>query len=77
MENNHRQGRTGAGVRALRRAHARRLLLTLADICRQLRLREESGVIRAAYQEIEQGLRAWRAAGGEPEAAKSLARRKR
>lgn len=54
---NHRQGRTGAGERALRRAHARRLLLTLVDICRQLRAKQENPAVRAAYREVEKQLR--------------------
>lgn len=51
---NHRQGRTGAGERALRRAHARRLLLTLAGICRQLREKQEHPAVQVAYCEVEQ-----------------------
>ena len=54
---NHRQGRTGAEERALRRAHARRLLVTLADICRQLHAKQENPVVRAAYRDIERQLR--------------------
>lgn len=54
---NHRQGRTGAGERALRRAHARRLLLTLAGICRQLRRKQEDPAVQAAYREVEKELR--------------------
>lgn len=54
---NHRQGRTGAGERALRRAHARRLLATLAGICRQLRAKQENPAVRAAYREVEKQLR--------------------
>jgi len=53
---NHRQGRTAAGDRALRRAHARRLLATLAGICRHLRARQTDPVLRVAYRDIEQQL---------------------
>ena len=54
---NHRQGRTGAGERALRRAHARRLLLTLAGICLELHAKQENPAARAAYREVENQLR--------------------
>ena len=57
MEKNHRQGRPGAGERALQRAHARRLLATLADICRHLRTKQTRPAVRAAYREVEQQLR--------------------
>jgi len=57
MEKNHRQGRTGAGERALRRAHARRLLVTLAGICRQLRMKQANPAVRTAYREVEKELR--------------------
>lgn len=57
MEKNHRQGRTGAGERALQRAHARRLLLTLAGICRQLHMKQGNPAVRAAYREVEKELR--------------------
>ena len=52
----HRQGRTAAGERALQRAHARRLLVTLAGICRELRWTQPNPVVHAAYLEIEQHL---------------------
>lgn len=57
MERNHRQGRTGAGKRALRRAYARNLLVTLAGICRHLRAQQEIPAVRAAYREVEKELR--------------------
>jgi len=53
---NHRQGRTAAGDRVLKRAHARRLLATLAGICRHLRARQADPVLRAAYRDTEQQL---------------------
>jgi hypothetical protein len=56
MEKNHRQGRQGAGARTLQRAHARRLLLTLANICRELRRKQKSRVVRAAYLGVERDL---------------------
>jgi hypothetical protein len=49
----YRQGRTGARERALRRAHAHRLLMTLAGICRELRAAQTNAVVRAAYLEVE------------------------
>lgn len=52
----HRQGRTGAGMRALRRAHAHRLLMTLAGICRQLRRAQSDADIRSAYLQVEKHL---------------------
>lgn len=54
---NHRQGRTGAGERVLRRAHARRLLLTLAVICRQLGRRIKNRAVRTEYRAVERQLR--------------------
>ncbi len=57
MENNHRQGRSGTGERALRRAHARRLLVTLTGICRHLRAQQENPAVRAAYRDVEKELR--------------------
>ena len=58
MERNHRQGRTGAGKRALRHAaYARNLLVTLAGICRHLRAQQENPAVRAAYREVEKELR--------------------
>lgn len=60
MEKNHRQGRTGAGERALQRAHARRLLATLADICRHLRRKQTCVPMRAAYKAVEGDLRSLR-----------------
>lgn len=57
MERNHRQGRTKARQRALRRAYARRLLVTLAGICRHLRVQQENPAVRTAYREIEKELR--------------------
>lgn len=56
METNHRQGRPGAGERALRRAHARRLLVTLAGICQHLRWEQTDPEVHAAYREVEQSL---------------------
>lgn len=56
MEKNHRQGRPGAGERALRRAHARRLLVTLAGICQHLRWEQTDPDVHAAYREVEQDL---------------------
>ena len=56
MEKTHRQGRTGAGERALRRAHARRLLLALADICRHLRVKQHDPAVRTAYRAVERDL---------------------
>lgn len=56
-KHHHRQGRTGAGVRKLRRAHARLLLLTLADISSQLRRRVRDRDARAAYASVERELR--------------------
>ena len=52
----HRQGRTGARERALRRAHAHRLLMTLAGICRELRRAQSDEVVGAVYLEVEQHL---------------------
>ena len=52
----HRQGRTGARERALRRAHAHRLLMTLAGICRELRSAQPDAIASAAYLEVEQHL---------------------
>ncbi|SDR91980.1 hypothetical protein [Opitutus sp. GAS368] len=52
----HRQGRTGAREQALRRAHAHRLLMTLAGICRELRWAQSDEVVCAAYLEVEQHL---------------------
>lgn len=52
----HRQGRTGARERALRRAHAHRLLMTLAGICRELRWAQSDEVAGAAYLEVERHL---------------------
>ena len=63
---NHRQGRTGAGERILRRAHARRLLLTLVEICRQLRSRLSSRAAQTEYRAVERTLR--RMAGEEDKA---------
>ena len=57
MKTNHRLGQTGAGERALRRAHARQLLLTLAGICRQLRTKRLSPIVSTAYREVEKDLR--------------------
>lgn len=58
MQNNHhRQGRTGAEERMLMRAHARRLLLTLADICRQMRRGLSDRLMKAACRELERDLR--------------------
>lgn len=51
-----RQGRTGARERALRRAHAHRLLMTLAGICRELRWVQADEAIRGVYLEVEQHL---------------------
>ena len=56
MKTNHRQGRPGAGERALQRAHAQRLLLTLAGICRELRWSQPDPTIQATYLEVEQHL---------------------
>lgn len=56
-KHHHRQGRTGAGVRKLRRAHARRLLLALADISGHLRRRLRDKEARAAYAGVERDLR--------------------
>lgn len=56
MEKNHRQGRTGARTRALRRAHARRLLATLARICRLLCRKQACPIAREAYREVERDL---------------------
>ena len=53
MEQNQRQGRTGAG----KRAYARSLLVTLAGICRHLRAQQENPAVRAAYREVEKELR--------------------
>lgn len=50
----HRQGRTGAGKRALRRVHAYRLLLALAGICRQVRAAQADAQAIAAAVEVEQ-----------------------
>jgi hypothetical protein len=44
-------------VRKSRRAHARLLLLTLADIGRQLRRRLQDKEARAAYTDVERELR--------------------
>lgn len=55
--NHHRQGRTGAGERELKRAHARRLLLTLADICSRLRSQLTNQVVHRQYQAVERMLR--------------------
>lgn len=52
----HRQGQTWARERALRRAHAHRLLMTLAGICRELRWAQTDEVVAAAYLEVEQHL---------------------
>jgi hypothetical protein len=52
----HRQGRTGARERALRRAHAHRLLITLVGICRELRWAQPDPVAGAAYLEVERRL---------------------
>ena len=57
MTTTHRQGRTGAGERGLKRAHARRLLATLAEICRKLREAQSRPVVRLAYRDVEQQLR--------------------
>lgn len=51
-----RQGRTGAGERASRRAHAHRLLMTLAGICRELRGVQTDAAARSAYREVERHL---------------------
>ena len=56
MDKTHRLGRTGAGERVLQRAHARRLLLTLAGICRRLRRQISSTAARAEYREVERAL---------------------
>lgn len=53
---NLRLGRTGARDRALQRAHARRLLVTLAGICRELRWTQSSPIVHAAYLEVEDHL---------------------
>jgi len=47
----------GAGKRALRRAYARSLLVTLAGICRHLRAQQENPAVRAVYREVEKELR--------------------
>ncbi|MFZ5496231.1 MAG: hypothetical protein ACOZE5_12970 [Verrucomicrobiota bacterium] len=52
----HRQGRTGAGERVFQRAHARRLLLTLAEITRQLGGRLTSRAAQAEYRAVERTL---------------------
>ncbi|MBI2497340.1 MAG: hypothetical protein HYV75_05260 [Opitutae bacterium] len=57
METNHRQGRPGAGERALQRAHARQLLLTLAGICRRLRTKRMNPAAQSACREVEKELR--------------------
>ncbi len=59
MEKTHRQGRPGARERVLQRAHARQLLLTLADICRHLRLKQSNPGVRVAYLKVELNLRRW------------------
>ena len=41
----------------MRRAHARRLLLTLAGICLELHAKQENPAARAAYREVENQLR--------------------
>lgn len=56
MEKNHRQGRPGAGERALQRAHARRLLATLSDICRHLRRKQPCPAVQTAYRDVEHDL---------------------
>lgn len=56
MQNDHRQGRTGARERAVQRAHAQRLLVTLAGICRELRWTQPDPVVQAAYREVEEHL---------------------
>ena len=52
----HRQGRTGATFVASRGAPARRLLATLRQICRQLRLVQADRATRQAYREVEREL---------------------
>jgi hypothetical protein len=52
----HRQGRTGARERALRRAHAHRLLMTLAGICRELHTVQTDAAARSAYLGVERHL---------------------
>jgi hypothetical protein len=56
MEKNHRLGRTGAGARVVRRAHARKLLLVLSAICRHLYAKQTNPEVRAAYREVERKL---------------------
>lgn len=51
-----RQGRTGARDRAQRRAHAHRLLMTLAGICRQLRAAQKDAAVRSVYFNVERHL---------------------
>jgi hypothetical protein len=56
-KHHHRQGRTGAGVRKSRRAHARLLLLALADISSHMKRRLRDKEARAAYTGVERALR--------------------
>lgn len=64
MQKKNRQGRPGTGARALQHAHARRLLLTLAGICRELRAQQAAPSAQAAYLKVERRLRAWSRAPG-------------
>jgi hypothetical protein len=56
MYKTHGQGRLGAVECASQRAHARRLLLTLADVCRRLRRLQKTPAARAACQQVERSL---------------------
>ena len=56
MEKNHHQDRQGAEARNLQRAHAHRLLVTLAGICRHLCRQQSCPAARKAYRRVEQEL---------------------
>jgi hypothetical protein len=71
MENYHSQGRPGAGAHTLQRAHARRLLVTLAGVCRHLRMMQSSPAVREACWQVEQDLRRLPGLPGKPALAQT------
>lgn len=52
----HRLGRTGTAGTVTRETHARLLLGTLRNICRQLRRANPDGEVRRAYLGVEKDL---------------------
>lgn len=57
MDKTHCQGRLGAVECVSQRAHARRLLLTLVEVCGQLQRMRQSPAARAACLQVASSLR--------------------